>query len=121
LGRWIWGNIEKRGEIGYTIYTEYTGKKVIAVEIAKVTSNGQITIPSDIRRRLSIKDGDKVLFMESDAGVLMFNSSMVALRQFQKDMEGEAGNVGLLTEDDVVALWREVRKDLSGGRNAGNA
>ncbi len=91
------------------------------MEVAKVTSNGQITIPSDIRRRLNIKDGDKVLFMESDAGVLMFNSSMVALRQFQKDMEGEAEKAGLITEDDVVALCREVRKDLRGGRNANNA
>jgi AbrB family looped-hinge helix DNA binding protein len=88
------------------------------MEIAKVTSNGQITIPSDIRKRLSIKDGDKVLFMEGDDGVLMFNSSIIALKQFQKDMAGEAKKVGLITEDDVVALCREVRKDLSGGRNA---
>ena len=91
------------------------------MEIAKVTSNGQITIPSDIRRRLNIKDGDKVLFMESDDGVLMFNSSMVALRQLQKDMDGQAQKAGLITEDDVVTLCREVRKDLSGGRNANNA
>jgi len=91
------------------------------MEIAKVTSNGQITIPSDIRRRLKIKDGDKVLFLECDDGVLMFNSSMVALRQFQRDMEGEAEKVGLFTEDDVVALCREVRNELSGGRNANNA
>ncbi|MCL1918783.1 MAG: AbrB/MazE/SpoVT family DNA-binding domain-containing protein [Peptococcaceae bacterium] len=91
------------------------------MEIAKVTSNGQITIPSDIRRRLNIKDGDKVLFMESNDGVLMFNSSMIALRQFQRDMEGEAEKAGLITEDDVVALCRDVRKELSGGRNANHA
>jgi len=90
------------------------------MEIAKVTSNGQITIPSDIRRRLNIKDGDKVLFLESDDGVLMLNSSMIALRQLQRDMEGEADKVGLLTEDDVVALCRSVREELSGGRNAGH-
>ena len=91
------------------------------MEIAKVTSNGQITIPSDIRRRLNIKDGDKVLFMESDDGVLMFNSSMIALRQFQRDMEGEAAKAGLITEDDVVALCRDVRRELSGGNDANNA
>jgi len=91
------------------------------MEIAKVTSNGQITIPADIRRRLNIKDGDKVLFLEGDDGVLMLNSSMIALRQFQKEMEGEAEKVGLFTEKDVVALCRSVRKELSGGRNADNA
>jgi len=90
------------------------------MEIAKVTSNGQITIPADIRRRLNIKDGDKVLFMESDEGVLMLNSSMIALKQFQKDMEGEAKKAGLITEEDVVALCRVVRKELSGVRNANN-
>jgi len=89
--------------------------------IAKVASNGQITIPVDIRRRLSIKDGDKVLFMESGEGVLMLNSSMIALRQLQKDMEGEAEKAGLFTEDDVVALCRETRRQLSGERNANNA
>ena len=91
------------------------------MEIAKVTSNGQITIPADIRRRLSIKDGDKVLFLESNDGVLMLNSSMIALKQLQKDLEGEAEKVGLLTENDVVALCREVRKELSGERHANNA
>ena len=91
------------------------------MEIAKVTSNGQITIPSDIRRRLNIKDGDKVLFLEGDDGVLMLNSSMIALRQFQKEMEGEAEKAELITEDDVVALCRNVRKELSGGHNADNA
>ena len=90
------------------------------MEIAKVTSNGQITIPADIRRRLNIRDGDKVLFLESNDGVLMLNSSVVALRQFQKDMTGEAEKAGLITEDDVVALCREVRKELSGGRHASN-
>jgi len=91
------------------------------MEIAKVTSNGQVTIPSDIRRRLNIKDGDKVLFLEGDDGVLMLNSKMIALRQFQKEMEGEAEKAGLFTEDDVVALCRDVRKELSGGRDADNA
>ena len=91
------------------------------MELAKVTTNGQITIPVDIRRRLNIKDGDKVLFLESDEGVLMLNSSLIALRQLQRNMEGEAEKVGLLTEDDVVSLCRGVRKKLSGGRNASNA
>ena len=91
------------------------------MELAKVTSNGQITIPADIRRRLDIKDGDKVLFLVSDDGVLMLNSSMVALKQLQKDMEGEAEKAGLFSEDDVIAFCREVRKELNGGRNADNA
>ncbi|MBR5508946.1 MAG: AbrB/MazE/SpoVT family DNA-binding domain-containing protein, partial [Lachnospiraceae bacterium] len=34
------------------------------MELAKVTSKGQITIPIEIRRKLGLKEGDKVLFIE---------------------------------------------------------
>ena len=88
------------------------------MELAKVTSNGQITIPTSIRRRLCLKDGDKVLFLEGDDGVLMLNSSIIALKQIQSDMKNEASKAGLFTEEDVVALCREVRNELSGLRNA---
>ena len=39
-------------------------KGVFAMELAKVTSKGQITIPIEIRRKLGIKEGDKVLLIE---------------------------------------------------------
>jgi AbrB family looped-hinge helix DNA binding protein len=43
------------------------------VEVAKVTSKGQITIPISIRRKLDINEGDKVLFIYKPEGVLMVN------------------------------------------------
>ena len=43
------------------------------MEVAKVTSKGQITIPISIRRRLDINEGDKVLFIYKPDGVLMVN------------------------------------------------
>jgi len=82
------------------------------MEIAKVTSNGQITIPADIRRRLNIKDGDKVLFLEGDDGVLMLNSSMIALKQSKKVMEGEAVKIGSLTEEGSVADSKKQKDAL---------
>lgn len=51
------------------------------MELAKVTSKGQITIPVEIRRKLGIKDGDKVLFMEDGSRIYMMNSSMGVLRE----------------------------------------
>ena len=36
------------------------------MELAKVTSKGQITIPIDIRKKLGIREGDKILFMEEN-------------------------------------------------------
>ena len=43
------------------------------MEMAKVTSKGQITIPVSIRKRLGINEGDKLLFIDSPQGVVMVN------------------------------------------------
>jgi len=43
------------------------------MEVAKVTSKGQITIPISIRRKLEINEGDKVLFIYKPEGVMMVN------------------------------------------------
>ena len=79
------------------------------MELAKVTSKGQITIPVDIRRRLRLKPGDKVLFLEDGDKVTIENSSLVALSSIQTAMEGEADRAGLSDEDDVVDLISKVR------------
>ena len=47
------------------------------MEMAKVTSKGQITIPVSIRRRLDIKEGDKILFIDRPEGVIMVNPDML--------------------------------------------
>lgn len=61
---------------GYKEYWEhYTveQEEMIFVEMAKVTSKGQITIPVSIRKRLNINEGDKVLFLDTTDGVMMVN------------------------------------------------
>ena len=47
------------------------------MEMAKVTSKGQITIPVSIRRKLHIKEGDKLLFIDNPGGVVMVNPDML--------------------------------------------
>lgn len=81
------------------------------MELAKVTSKGQVTIPVEIRRKLGIKDGDKVLFMEDGGRVYMMNSSMDALREAQRAFAGEAEKAGLSNEEDVVNMIRELRRE----------
>ena len=84
------------------------------MELAKVTSKGQITIPIDIRKKLGIREGDKILFMEENDRVIMMNSSMEALRTAQKAFAGEADRFGVTDEQDVVDLISEIRRERMG-------
>lgn len=81
------------------------------MELAKVTSKGQITIPIEIRRKLGIKEGSKVLFLEEAGRIYLENSSMEALREAQQAFVGEAERMGLKTEEDVVAMIKELREE----------
>ena len=81
------------------------------MELAKVTSKGQVTIPVEIRRKLGIKNGDKVLFMEEGGRIYMMNSSMDAFREAQRAFAGEADKAGIDGEEDVNRLIKELRQE----------
>ena len=91
------------------------------MELAKVTTKGQVTIPIAIRKKLGIKDGDKLLFVEKQDGVVILNPTMMAFEKIGKAFEGEAERLGLENDEDVVAMVKEIRKDNWGKNNAGNA
>ena len=91
------------------------------MELAKVTSKGQITIPVAIRKLLGIKDGDKLLFVEKPYGVVMINPTMMVLENIGKAFEGEAERLGLENDDDVVAMIKEIRKENWEKNNASDA
>ena len=84
------------------------------MELAKVTSKGQITIPLEIRKKLGVKEGDKVLFIEEQGRVVMVNSSMEALRKAQAAFAGEAERLGLKDEEDIVKMVAELRRERQG-------
>jgi len=60
------------------------------MEMAKVTSKGQITIPISIRRRLSINEGDKLLFIDRPDGVMMVNPDMLPGGGTAEELEAPA-------------------------------
>ena len=83
------------------------------IDNAKVLSKGQITIPKDIRDHLRINVGDRLtLVCENDRLVLM-NSAVFALKEFQRAMEGEAEKAGLHSDEDVVDMIMEMRREGS--------
>ena len=91
------------------------------MELAKITMRGQITIPAQIRRRLGVRDGDKVIFIEENGRVIIENAAMIALKNAQDAFIGEAERVGLASEEDVVSMIKEMRRESGDDANAGNA
>lgn len=81
------------------------------MEIAKITSKGQITIPVDIRRKMNLKDGDKIIFIEQNGRYYVENAALIAINRMQEAMTGEAERLGLKTEDDVVKMVKEIRRE----------
>ena len=80
------------------------------MELAKVTSKGQITIPLTIRNLLGLKTGDKVFFKENRGKVYITNASQISLSNIQSQMQGEAEKAGFQTENDVITYIKELRK-----------
>ena len=80
------------------------------MNLAKISANGQITVPAEIRRLLGLKSGDKILFFQKPNGeVVINNASAQAIYKAQKAFEGVAEQMGVYNEDDVQALVNEVR------------
>lgn len=81
------------------------------MDLAKVSSKGQVTIPIDIRKKLNIREGDKVLFAEQNGSITIVNASMYALKEAQAAFEGEAEKAGFKNEQDVVDYIAELRRE----------
>ena len=80
------------------------------MNLAKLSSSGQVTLPAEIRKKLGLKTGDKILFFEKQNGeVVVSNVSAQALVKAQKAFEGAADALGVKNEDDIQALVDEVR------------
>lgn len=80
------------------------------MNLAKISANGQITIPVEIRQILGLKSGDKVLFFQKQDGeVVLSNASAKAVRKAQAAFAGAAKDMKVYDEEDVLALVEEVR------------
>ena len=79
------------------------------VDNAKVMAKGQVTIPKDVREVLGVASGDRVSFIVEGNVVRVVNSAVYAMQMLQSEMAGEAERTGLISDDDVTALVKELR------------
>jgi len=87
------------------------------MEISRISSKGQVTIPKTIRELLNLNEGDRVAFIEDNGKVVITKASLIALRELQNALSTEAREKGITEEDllneiEVVRekMWNERKK-----------
>ena len=60
---------------------------------AKVTSKGQITLPSHVRDRLKVRPGDRVVFVEKNDGEITVRGRSGTLGDMKGMLRGKAGRL----------------------------
>lgn len=79
------------------------------MEIAKLTSKGQITIPKAVRDDLCVATGDKLIFIKCDSGYLVCNGANFNVNSSVDDVIAESG---LVPAPSVAAAPAPVRRTV---------
>ncbi len=79
-------------------------------KLVRMQEKGQVTIPTEIRKKLGLKRGDLVAVMETPDGVFITPQQVVAGKVLDSigDILKEQG----LALEEVISLGRELRTDL---------
>ncbi len=80
------------------------------IEIGTMSSRGQVVIPTDIRERMRLKEGSKVLFVMSDDSLLIKRVNMQTFADITKPLKDAAKKSGL-KESDVNDMIHRMRKE----------
>jgi AbrB family looped-hinge helix DNA binding protein len=63
------------------------------MNLAKLSVSGQITVPIEIKRKLNLKAGDKILFLErSDGEIVISNASLTVISNIWKDSDKQVND-----------------------------
>jgi antitoxin PrlF len=81
------------------------------MEVSRISSKGQVTIPKSIRDALNLSEGDRVAFIQDDGKVVIAKASLLALRELQEALSKDAKEQGV-SEQDVLDELKQVREEL---------
>jgi len=79
------------------------------VEIGKVSSRGQLCIPNEIRQKMKLEEGNKVLFFLDQDSLLIKKVHQKSFTEITKPLKEAAKKSGL-KEEDVVDMVHRARK-----------
>lgn len=84
------------------------------MDIAKISSKGQITIPISIRNKLKLKCGDKVVIFEENGRFYLENAALLAFNRVTDAFQGVAEEAGFQNEEEMQNYMTDIRKEVRG-------
>jgi antitoxin PrlF len=79
-------------------------------KLVRIQEKGQVTIPTEIRKKLGLKRGDLVAVMETTEGVFITPQQVVATKAF--DSIGNILKEQGVSLEELIASGRDIRTDL---------
>lgn len=78
------------------------------IEIGTVSARGQIAIPTEIRNKMHLKEGEKILFLLEGDSLMMKKVASMSWAEITKPLREATKNI---REEDVAELVHKVRKE----------
>ncbi len=82
----------------------------MATKLSVVQEKGQVTIPTEIRKKLGLKKGDYVAFVETEKGVVIAPREVIAMEALEKI--GAALKEQGITLEELMERGHELRGEL---------
>ena len=84
------------------------------MEIAKLSSKGQITIPINIREKLQLKTGDKIVIQEENGRFYFDNAALVSFTRAEDSFKGTTKDAEFDSEETMQDYMLDIRKEVRG-------
>lgn len=80
-----------------------------SIEIGTVSARGQVAIPSDIREKMHLGEGERVLFVLEGETLLVKKVNSMSWEEITRPLQEAAKKSGL-KESDIPRIIQEVRR-----------
>ena len=82
----------------------------MTTQVVRVQEKGQVTIPLEIRKKLNLKKGDLVTFVETESGVMIKPAEVIVTEAL--DEIGRALKEKGISLEEMIARGREIRGEM---------
>jgi len=79
-------------------------------DISKVSSKGQIVIPKEIRERLGVQSGERLLVMTRDKEIILRKAERVSLEEISGKMEEASKKIDVDKLIDEAVKWARSKQ-----------